>query len=158
PEMGSSGSDSNVMTAAHLTGESKVLGTAAYMSPEQAEGHAVDLRSDVFSLGVVLYEMATGQRPFKGDSALSVISSILKDTPAPATTVNPNVPSDLDRVLRHCLAKDPSRRYQSAVDLRNDLEDLVQSPLDGRRTVSRPGLVWIAGGVVLAVAVGVGAW
>src|SRR5258707_11440264 len=99
----------SLLTTAHLTGESRVIGTAAYMSPEQAEGRPVDVRSDVFSLGVGLYEMATGTRPFTGDTAVSIISSILKDTPAPVTAVNPKVPGGLDRILRRCLAKDPTR-------------------------------------------------
>src|SRR5207237_3695684 len=73
--------ESSLLTVANLTGDQRVLGTASYMSPEQAEGRSVDPRTDVFSLGVVLYEMATGARPFNGDSAMSVISSILKDTP-----------------------------------------------------------------------------
>ncbi|MGE5347587.1 MAG: protein kinase domain-containing protein [Acidithiobacillales bacterium] len=104
-----------------LTG---IVGTAAYMSPEQAEGRPVDHRSDIFSLGVVLYEMATGRRPFRGETAVSVISSILKDTPPPTSEVNPRLPAELDRILRHCLAKDPARRYQNTLDLRNDLEEL----------------------------------
>jgi Tol biopolymer transport system component len=149
--------ESTAVTAAHLTGESRVLGTAAYMSPEQAEGRSVDVRSDVFSLGVVLYEMACGQRPFKGDSALSVMSSILKDTPPPITSINAKLPADLDRILRRCLAKDPSRRYQNAVDLRNDLEDLAQAS-DAH---PRPGIgprVAVGAGALLALAIGAVAW
>lgn len=109
-----------------LTGEGRILGTVAYMSPEQAEGKPVDQRSDIFSLGVVLHEMGTGDRPFKGDTNVSIISSILKDTPSTITDLNPRLPSGLARIVRRCLAKDPSRRYQTATDLRNDLEELKQ--------------------------------
>ena len=110
-----------------ITAEGHILGTVAYMSPEQAEGRATDGRSDLFSLGVVLYEMATGQRPFGGDTSLSILSSILKDTPRSVTDLNPALPRDLGRIIRRALAKDPERRYQSAKDLRNDLEDLKAS-------------------------------
>jgi len=152
-------SESTALTAAHLTGESRILGTAAYMSPEQAEGRSIDVRSDVFSLGVVLYEMACGQRPFKGDSALSVISSILKDTPPPITSMNAKLPTDLDRILRRCLSKDPSRRYQNAVDLRNDLEDLAQSSAaDPRRSIGRRAAISIGAGVLLTLAIAAAAW
>jgi Tol biopolymer transport system component/predicted Ser/Thr protein kinase len=109
-----------------LTGEGRILGTVAYMSPEQAEGKPVDPRSDIFSFGVVLHEMATGERPFKGDSNVSILSSIIKDTPKPITESNPALPADLARIVRRCLAKDPSRRYQTAADLRNELEELKQ--------------------------------
>jgi len=113
-------------TQNELTSQHHVMGTTPYMSPEQAEGRPIDGRSDIFSLGVMFYEMATGARPFRGDSAMSVISSILKDVPRAPAEVNPAVPRDLDRVIRRCLAKDCERRYQSAADLRNDLEELQQ--------------------------------
>ena len=109
------------------TAEGRILGTVAYMSPEQAEGRAVDGRSDLFSLGVVLYEMATGHQPFTGETSLSILSSILRDTPRSVTEINPALPSDLGRIIRRALAKDPERRYQSAKDLRNDLQDLKAS-------------------------------
>ena len=112
---------------APITAEGRILGTVAYMSPEQAEGRAIDGRSDLFSLGVVLYEMATGQRPFAGDTELSILSSILKDTPKSVTDINPTIPPELGRIIRRALAKDPERRYQTAKDLRNDLEDLKVS-------------------------------
>jgi Tol biopolymer transport system component len=114
-----------------MTGEGRILGTVAYMSPEQAEGKSVDARSDVFSLGIVLYEMATGERPFRGDTSMSVLSAILKDSPKPLTDRKPQLPRDLARIIRRCLAKEPDRRYQSAIDLRNDVEDLNQSVLKG---------------------------
>jgi serine/threonine-protein kinase len=97
------------------------------MSPEQAEGKPVDSRSDLFSLGVILYEMATGQRPFTGETSMSIISSIIKDTPASMIDLNPMLPRDLGRIVRRALVKDPTRRYQTAADLRNDLEELKMS-------------------------------
>ena len=125
------------MPAPPTTGEGRILGTVAYMSPEQAEGKPVDSRSDLFSLGVMVYEMATGQRPFTGDTNISVISSIVKDTPRPITELNPSLPRDLGRIVRHALAKDPERRYQSAKDLRNELEELKASIDSGELTVQR---------------------
>src|SRR5262245_34258798 len=110
-----------------LTGEGRILGTVAYMSPEQAEGKTVDARSDLFSLGIILYEMATGRRPFTGDTSISIISSIVKDTPTPVTELNVELPHELGRIVRHALTKDPERRYQTAKDLRNDLEDLKRA-------------------------------
>ena len=101
------------------------------MSPEQAEGRALDHRTDIFSLGTVLYEMTTGERPFAGESIVSVLSAILRDTPRSVTDVNPRVPRDLSRIIRRCLAKDPDERYQSAKDLRNDLNDLRQELSSG---------------------------
>jgi serine/threonine protein kinase len=115
------------MPTAPITGEGRILGTVAYMSPEQAEGKPIDARSDLFSLGVILYEMATGVRPFTGDTSLSIISSILKDTPKPITDLNPGLPRDLGRIIRRALSKDLDHRYQTAKDLRNDIEDLKAS-------------------------------
>lgn len=108
----------------HLTEQGAVLGTVSYMSPEQAEGKPVDGRSDIFSFGVMLYEMATGRLPFQGDTRVSVITAIMRDEPEAATTVNARLPRHLGRIIRRCLQKDPGRRYQSGHDLRNDLDDL----------------------------------
>lgn len=109
----------------------RIVGTIAYMSPEQAEGRETDARSDIFSLGVMLFEMATGRRPFVGDSSLSVISSILRDTPPTVSDVKPGLPVEFARIVRRCLQKDPDRRYQTAVDLRNALEELKQDTESG---------------------------
>jgi Tol biopolymer transport system component len=146
-----------------MTGEGRIVGTVSHMSPEQAEGKAVDHRSDIFSLGVVFYEMLTGRRPFRGDSPTSVLSSILKDTPPPVTELNPDIPRDLVKVCRRCLAKYPSRRYQSAVDLRNELEELKQeldsgtlkAPPARPRRRGRLGVGIGAGVALVAAAVGV---
>ena len=125
-------------TATVETEEGKILGTVAYMSPEQAEGKAVDPRSDVFSLGTILYEMATGERPFRGDTNMSTIGSILRDEPAPVTELNRSLPRHLGRIIRRCLAKDPDRRYQTALDLRNELEELKAEIDSGE--LCRPGV------------------
>jgi len=108
------------------TGEGKIVGTVAYMSPEQAEGKSLDARSDIFSLGIVLYEMATGERPFRGETPASVLSAILKDTPRTVTEVHPHLPHSLGKIIRRCLVKDPEHRFQTAKDLRNELEELKQ--------------------------------
>jgi serine/threonine protein kinase/WD40 repeat protein len=127
-----------------ITGEGRILGTVAYMSPEQAEGRPVDERSDVFSLGVMLYEMASGERPFKGDTSLSLLSAILKDTPKALGELNPALPRELGRYVRRCLAKDPDERYQSAADLRNDLEDLRHALLSGELSPARSSTARVA--------------
>jgi Tol biopolymer transport system component len=148
--------ETSAATVERLTGEHVVLGTAAYMSPEQAEGRPVDQRTDIFSLGILLYELATGRRPFTGDTSMSVLSSIIKDTPKTAAEVNPKIPADLDRIIRRCLAKDPARRYQSAIDLRNDLEELAHSTQSRRGVLIGRGAiaaVSLAGIVLLALAV-----
>ena len=110
-----------------LTAPHQVFGTPAYMSPEQAEGRPADHRTDIFSLGIMLYEMATGRRPFTGDSPMLVISSLIKDAPPPVAPQRPDLPADVDRILRRCLAKDPARRYQTALDLKTELEELPRS-------------------------------
>ena len=119
-----------------LTGEGQILGTTAYMSPEQAEGKLADHRSDIFSLGVILYEMATGERPFKGDTQISMITSILRDTPTSITEVKRTYPRHLGRIIGHSLEKDPGRRYQSTIDLRNDLEGLKEEVDSGESLAS----------------------
>jgi Tol biopolymer transport system component/serine/threonine protein kinase len=114
---------SNAVTAA-LTEDGRILGTSHYMSPEQAQGQAVDARSDIFSLGIVFYEMLTGHRPFAGDTPAAVLASILKEVPAELSVTRSGIPRELSRLVRRCLVKDPSRRLQSAVDLRNELAEL----------------------------------
>jgi len=107
-----------------LTREGRVMGTMPYMSPEQVQGKTLDARSDIFSMGVILYELATGKRPFGGATSADLISSILRDNPDSATDVKLELPHHLGRVIRHCMEKNPKRRYQSALDVRNELEDL----------------------------------
>jgi serine/threonine protein kinase len=109
-----------------LTEEGKIVGTVAYMSPEQAEGKAADPRSDIFSLGILLYEMATGDRPFVGDTKLSILASIVKDDPRPIYERNMEMPRHLARIIKKALEKNLNRRYQSMVELRNDLIELKE--------------------------------
>ena len=117
--------DARTLTANFgTTREGALIGTVPYMSPEQAECRDLDHRSDLFSLGAILYEMATGQRPFRGSSPAAVISSILRDHAPPVTEINPELPTDLERMISHCLRKDPEHRYQTAKGLRNELEEL----------------------------------
>ncbi|HYN04736.1 MAG TPA: protein kinase [Vicinamibacteria bacterium] len=107
-----------------VTQDGRIVGTVAYMSPEQAQGLPVDHRSDIFTLGILLYEMATGERPFRGNTNLSVLSSILKDSPRPVSELRDDIPKPLARMIQRALEKRPEDRYQSASDLRRDLEDL----------------------------------
>ena len=127
---GTDGEGSRAPTRA-LTEEGRIVGTVAYMSPEQAEGKPVDPRSDVFALGIILYEMATGERPFKGDTTVSVLSSILKDTPPPVTQSNATLPRDAARIVNRCLMKDPARRFQSGVGLATELAELKRASDSG---------------------------
>ena len=102
------------------------MGTPAYMSPEQTSGRPLDHRTDIFSLGVLLHEMATGQRPFEGNSSAELVSAILRDTAPPVTDIRPDLPSDLARVIRRCLEKDPRHRVQTARDVSNEFRDLAR--------------------------------
>jgi non-specific serine/threonine protein kinase len=113
-----------VETTLTTTRPGHVVGTVPYMSPEQVQGKPVDHRTDVFSLGVVMYQMATGERPFEGESQADRIASILTRVPPAVDDVRSDLPHHLGRIVRLCLEKDPSRRYQSALDVRNELADL----------------------------------
>src|SRR5215467_7773331 len=107
-----------------LTEEGTILGTVAYMSPEQADGKPVDRRSDIFSFGSVVYEMATGQRAFIGGSKLSSLSAVLYKDPQPASQTVADIPTELDRIIARCLKKDPDRRWQTMADVKVALEEL----------------------------------
>ena len=111
---------------ANLTQEGTILGTFQYMAPEQLEGREADGRTDIFSLGCVLYEMATGRKAFAGASQASLISSIMKDEPAPISSVLPTSPPSLDRLIRKAIAKDPEERWQSAGDLGSELKWIAE--------------------------------
>jgi WD40 repeat protein/predicted Ser/Thr protein kinase len=146
-------------TAQNLTQEGTILGTFQYMAPEQLEGKEADARSDIFAFGAVLYEMATGRKAFSGKSQASLISSIMKEEPAPIAAVSPLTPPALERVVRTCLAKDPEDRWQSAHDIGSELEWItegsqagVAAPVVPRRR-SRERLAWsVAAAALLALA------
>ncbi len=146
-----------------LTGEGVVVGTAPYMSPEQLQGGRVDERSDVFSFGVVLYEMATGKRPFDGRSGIEVASSVLKDIPESASDLRTDLPRHLGRIIEYCLQKDPDERFQTMRDVRNQLANLHR---EATTEVSQPAApaplpapsskrVWVIGAVAVLI-VGLG--
>src|SRR5262249_3098185 len=105
-----------------LTSTGQIVGTIQYMSPEQLEGKEADARSDIFAFGAVLYEMATGKRPFNGKSQISLATAILEKEPEPIGTLQPTLPAALDRVVRTCLQKNPDDRFQSARDVRLELK------------------------------------
>src|SRR5579862_477202 len=111
-----------------------IIGTVAYMSPEQADGHKVDERSDIFSLGAVLYEMITGRRAFVGDSKLSTLASVLHNEPKPMGQSAEGVPREVERIIMRCLRKDPERRWQSVADLKVALEDVLEEVEAGKQT------------------------
>jgi Tol biopolymer transport system component len=145
--------------ATPMTQDGAVVGTVPYMSPEQLEGKQVDARSDIFSLGTVLYEMMTGSRAFQGQSQFSVASAILDKEPAPISTLQPLTPPALERTIRVCLAKDPEERWQSAGDLWKELRWIADGGSQTRipmavtaRRALRSHVAWIVAMVFAAIA------
>ena len=138
------------------TATGTILGTVHYMSPEQVEGREADARSDIWALGVVIYEMATGTRPFEGESGASIIGAILKDTPAAISSRQPLTPPALDHIVDRCLDKDPDERWQSAGDVRRELHWITSTPITAsaistpRRRSVAPWIVAL-GAVALAL-------
>ncbi len=141
--------DSTTLTAGTLTEEGTALGTASYMSPEQAEGRKVDARSDIFSFGTVLYEMTTGRRPFRGDSTMAILAKILNEEPTPPAQLTSSVPHDFEKIILRCLRKDPARRYQTMADLKVALEDVqAESGTAPRARPVRSLWKWVTAGLV----------
>ena len=127
-----------------LTGSGVAIGTASYMSPEQARGEDVDARTDIFSLGVVLYEMATGRQAFVGNTSAVIFDSILNRTPTPAMLLNRNIPEELQQIITRTLEKDRSARYASAAKLRADLQRLKRDSDSGRASAGAQALKSVA--------------
>jgi Tol biopolymer transport system component len=146
------------------TSPGTVIGTVGYMSPEQVRGQSVDARSDLFSLGTLLYEMVAGAHPFRGDSPADTMSSILREEPPDLAAMNPNVTPGLERVIRHCMEKSPEQRFQSARDLAFQLDMLSSgsgtAPTLESRFTDRwsPPLVGLLGAMVLLLAGLAGGW
>ena len=124
-----------------LTSPGSAVGTVAYMSPEQARGTPLDARTDLFSLGSVIYEMATGKPPFGGGSTADVFAALLREDPPPVSKVNPAMPKRLDPIVARLLAKDPAQRYASAEKLLEDLDALEIHA--GRPSPPASGKKWL---------------
>jgi serine/threonine protein kinase len=130
-ERTSTGSDEETLSVQPKTEEGKIVGTVAYMSPEQAEGKAVDTRSDIFSFGSVLFEMATGRRAFSGETRASTLAAILKDNPPPARQLADTLPREVERLISRCLRKDPNQRFQHMDDVKIVLQELKEESDSG---------------------------
>jgi Tol biopolymer transport system component len=161
-----SGDHTSLPTMTHVTEVGTVLGTAGYMSPEQVRGVAVDARSDIFSFGAILYEMLSGKRAFHRDTAADTMSAILKEDPPDFAETSRNVSPALERIVQHCLEKNPESRFHSASDIAFDLEHLSGISSTTTRAVPMAGaaprgklMAVVAGGLALALLMlGVGWW
>ena len=144
-------------TIGPVTRVGAVVGTSGYMSPEQALGQVIDARSDVFSFGVVLYELLAGRRAFEGDSDLAVTGAVVRDAPKPLSEIRPDLPAALEQIVARCLEKDRLRRYPSAVEVLADLRRLTPATAPGRPAASTARYVAAAAVVLLSVVLA-GAW
>lgn len=135
-----SDADGDTRTIKATTDEGVIVGTAAYMSPEQAQGKPVDARSDIFSLGAVLYEMLTGRRAFQGANRMSTLAAILQQQPKPLAELDSRIPREMERIVMRCLRKDPDRRFQHMADLKVALEELKEESDSGKLTAPPPPL------------------
>ncbi len=156
--------DESTRTMRPTTEEGKIVGTVAYMSPEQAEGKKVDARSDIFSFGSVLYEMVTGRQAFHGDTKASTLAAILKDNPRPASQLVDGLPREVEKLISRCLRKEVNQRFQHMDDLKIVLEEMKgesDSGVLGTAAVSRPKprrLTWVLSVAAVVVIGTVGAW
>jgi len=157
------------MDAAPSTELGAIVGTVAYMSPEQAEGKTLDGRSDIFSFGSVLYEMATHRRAFQGETRMSTLSAILRGEPKPVSDASSSVPRELEKIINRCLRKDPARRFQHMGDLKVELEELKEDSDSGKLALgataatnssrrSLLGVILTAGALLAAMVIGIAWW
>jgi serine/threonine-protein kinase len=137
-EEGESRRDRDDVPTETLPHDREILGTMPYMAPEQLQGKPVDQRSDIFATGAVLHEMATGKRPFEGETSADLIASILRDEALPVTKLNPGLPRQFERIVGRCIKKEPKRRFQTALDLYNELQQLKEELQSGRAGQTRP--------------------